>query len=275
MPLLSNSCRRQPRRQHCHHRRCRRAREPGRGVALAQQPTMRHPGAAGPLGPPSARQRLCSTGQRDAGASPKATCIKSRQRRCERMACEAAGMLRAWRGHAGDVCAGKVRRRSGGRGRCRPAPAAARTPARPGVCLACRREAPGARRCLALLLPSLLSVTCTSSQRTAQERAVLRRQDASLGKQGARHVREVFAPKASGAGQLAECATAWPVAASVLFSSVAGLLGSGGQANYAAANAVIDAWAATQNLQVPQPLPCHAAVSGNTAAHLTHTPNTT
>ncbi len=84
----------------------------------------------------------------------------------------------------------------------------------------------------------------------------MRWQDAPLAKQGPRQVREVFAPKVCGAGKLAVFAAAWPVAASVLFSSVAGLLGSGGQANYAAANAVIDTWAATQHMQVPHLMCC-------------------
>ena len=75
-------------------------------------------------------------------------------------------------------------------------------------------------------------------------------QDAVLAKQRPTHVREVFAPKLSGAEQLAACAAGAPLAASALFSSVAGLLGSSGQANYAAANAALDAWAGGQHAQV-------------------------
>ena len=63
-------------------------------------------------------------------------------------------------------------------------------------------------------------------------------------------MREVFAPKASGAMELASLAADAPVAESALFSSIAGLLGSGGQASYSAANAVMDAWAAWQHIQV-------------------------
>ena len=75
-------------------------------------------------------------------------------------------------------------------------------------------------------------------------------QDALLAKQGSGGMREVFAPKASGAMELASLAAGAPAAESALFSSVAGLLGSGGQASYSAANAVMDAWAAWQHIQV-------------------------
>ena len=64
--------------------------------------------------------------------------------------------------------------------------------------------------------------------------------DALLASQSAASLRRVFAPKAVGAWALHRVCAPSPVDACVLFSSIAAVLGGGGQANYAAANCCLD-----------------------------------
>ena len=63
-------------------------------------------------------------------------------------------------------------------------------------------------------------------------------------------LRQVFAPKLAGLQNLAGSLFGAPVACSIAFSSIAAVLGSPGQANYAAANAATDAWVAASQAQV-------------------------
>ena len=67
--------------------------------------------------------------------------------------------------------------------------------------------------------------------------------DSVLSNQTAQSVKQVFAPKVVGLHQLADTFAMDAMGVQVLFSSVAALLGSAGQTNYAAANAVLDAQA--------------------------------
>jgi len=74
--------------------------------------------------------------------------------------------------------------------------------------------------------------------------------DGLIQNQTARGMKSVFAPKVQGTHNILSATRAAPLVAVKVFSSVAASLGSGGQANYAAANAVMDCWAAQKQAQV-------------------------
>ena len=73
--------------------------------------------------------------------------------------------------------------------------------------------------------------------------------DAILSNQTAASVRASFAPKLMSVQAMQREAAGLPVGQQLLFSSVASLLGSPGQANYAAANAALEGWAVAACIQ--------------------------
>lgn len=71
-----------------------------------------------------------------------------------------------------------------------------------------------------------------------------------MAKQNPDLLRRVLAPKVSGMQNLKISARAWPTFSFVAFSTIAALLGNGGQSNYAAANAAMEALGESGSAQV-------------------------
>lgn len=75
-------------------------------------------------------------------------------------------------------------------------------------------------------------------------------QDALIDRQTAQSLRTVFTPKVAAWEKMQSTLACFPILRPILFSSIAGTLGSVGQASYAAANAVMDAMASINSQQV-------------------------
>jgi len=73
--------------------------------------------------------------------------------------------------------------------------------------------------------------------------------DALLGRQNARTVQRAYVAKVGGASHLHRAHVAVPLDSSALFSSIAGIIGGAAQANYASANAVLDALSSSRRAQ--------------------------
>ena len=91
-------------------------------------------------------------------------------------------------------------------------------------------------------------------------------QDAVLSNQSASSMRHVFAPKVATALQLERYMSGHRIQQMAVFSSIASLLGSSGQINYAAANCSLDCWSSSLQSQVS---PCY--LDWLFCAHLTKT----
>ena len=105
-------------------------------------------------------------------------------------------------------------------------------------CLPCRCDAGAAAECSALLA----AAGCETLLHTILHAGGVLH-DAPLGKQRPELIREVLAPKACGAWNLARSLSLLGIQRCVLFSSIASLTGPAGSANYAGANACLDAQA--------------------------------